>query len=229
MAHDSSKVIASGIDDLVARLRQDGVEKGQQEAEQIIAAAHAEAERIRAEALQSAEDSLASNREIIARESRAAQEALKVAYRDLVLDMKSHLLERLADDVGQRVGKLIDEPAILERMIVEAVHKICGSLQVPEGETLEVILPPQAMGMDAIRRDPASAAQGQIAELAFALQGQLLRNGVTFSGGNENQRGISLHLVNEQITVDATEESITELLLTYLQPRFRAILDGIIH
>lgn len=230
MSKPSAEVISSGIDELVARLRLDGVEAGHSEAARIIAEANQRAEQRLAEAEQQAAALLDETRARIAIERQAAEDALKLAYRDLVLEMKSHLLERLAGEVKRLTSAALDQEAVLEQLVVEALSHLCGQARLPRSGPVEMILPPQILGLDAIRQDPASASQGPMAELAFSLQADLLRDGVTFTPARAGgQKGIRLRLVDQQMEVDLTDGAISDLLLSYLQPRFRAILDGIIH
>jgi V/A-type H+-transporting ATPase subunit E len=56
----------------------------------------------------------------------------------------------------------------------------------------------------------------------------MLREGVTFAVGEAEQRGIRVRLVGQDLEVELTDETVARLLLTHLQPRFRALVEGIV-
>ena len=49
-----------------------------------------------------------------------------------------------------------------------------------------------------------------------------------FSPGLKSNEGIIFALREGEIKVDLTDEALTTLLLSHLQPRFRAILEGVV-
>ena len=61
----------------------------------------------------------------------------------------------------------------------------------------------------------------------FPLAG-LPREGIVFRVADDDQEGIMARLVDEEISVEVTAEAVTTLLLEHLQPRFRALLEGIV-
>ena len=56
----------------------------------------------------------------------------------------------------------------------------------------------------------------------------MLREGVSFSASEDVQAGIRVQVKDKDIILDLTEEAVAGLLLQHLQPRFRAILEGIV-
>jgi V/A-type H+-transporting ATPase subunit E len=53
-----------------------------------------------------------------------------------------------------------------------------------------------------------------------------LREGVTFGASEEVQGGIRVKLTGEDVHVEITPGAISELLLSHMLPRFRALLRG---
>ncbi|MDO6681596.1 MULTISPECIES: HrpE/YscL family type III secretion apparatus protein [unclassified Oceanobacter] len=228
MKQSGSDVVSAGIDELVSRLRQDGVEAGETEAEAILADARQQAAALLADARQQADKLIAEAKEDARREQQAASEAMQIAFRDLVLDMKSMLEQRFSADVSRLVRQQLDQPQLLAKLIRAAAGRLLEQAELPAESELDLLLPPQILALDDIRRSPESAMQGPLADLAFALQIDMLRDGVTLAAGSADHHGITLVLRDEKIEVDLSDRAIAGLLLGYLQPRFRAILDGII-
>lgn len=228
MSKSGSQVISSGVDELINRLRQDGIDAGKQQAQQLLDQARAEAVAMVEAARQQAASELAQAQADIERQQRAATEAIQVAFRDLVLDMKARLANRFSADVARLVRQQVDKPELLEKLILAAAGRMVAQADLPPASEMEILLPEHAPGLDDIRRSPESARTGAIADLAFALQEDMLREGVTLSERQDGKGGIHMILRGERIEVDMSDEALANLLLGYLQPRFRAILDGII-
>ena len=56
----------------------------------------------------------------------------------------------------------------------------------------------------------------------------MLRAGVTFSAADDMTAGLRVRVQDKDVTFDLTEAAVAGLLLQHLQPRFRAILEGIV-
>ncbi|WP_369855256.1 hypothetical protein [Candidatus Thalassolituus haligoni] len=228
MKQSGSDVVSAGIDELVNRLRQDGVEAGETAAAAILADARQQAAALLADATRQAEQLVADAQQQAQRQQQAAAEAMQIAFRDLVLDMKSMLEQRFSADVSRLVRQQIDQPQLLAKLVQAAAGRLLEQAELPPEGDLELLLPPHILALDDIRRAPESAMQGPLADLAFALQVDMLRDGVTLANRSDDHNGIKLVLRGQQVEVDLSDRAIAGLLLGYLQPRFRAILDGII-
>ena len=162
-----SEVIASGIDELVAKLRKEGVEAAEQESERIITEAKQQAQKIVAEAKTVSEQELARVQEQIKLEQQAARDALQIAYRDLVLEIKTHLLNRFSDDVERLVRSTAQDSDVLEKLVLAATGRIMKEADVKPDAALEITLPEHALELEEITRDPQSASTGPLADFVF--------------------------------------------------------------
>lgn len=237
MATDKhAEKISSGIDELVEKLKNDGIQAGQQQALDIIAEAEKRADLIERQAQEKADAMLKESHERIEREEQAAKDALQLAFRDMVLGMKNAMLERLSSDFSREVKQQAAAVPVLEKMILEAVRQISTEVRVPEsnntdgsaGTEVEVLVPQQLMQLDDIRANPDKASDGPLADLSSHLAGQMFSQGIRFAAGDQDA-GIQMKLQNGEMLVDVSDKAIADLLLKYLQPRFRAILEGVIH
>ena len=231
MSKDQPQVISSGIDALVARLHDDGVKAGQEEAARIIEAARKEAQRLQKEAQQQADDIVAVARKKAATETRAAEEALQVAFRDMVLDMKNQLLLRLSDIFRQQVRNSLADPQLTAQLIREAAARLTGDYQAGShtpDKDVRILLPANLLAMQEIRDNPERATTGALADLAFRLRDELLQQGVELMPHRGINAGFRISLNNGEVQLDINEQTIATLLLSYLQPRFQALLEGVI-
>ena len=219
---------ASGVDALIAKLRDEGVSAGRSEADKIVAEAHARAKQIVDKAKAEAKQHLAAAQKEGDAYQSAGQEAVKTAMRDTVLDMKSQLMQRFSADVKRLASEELGKDETLKRMILELVGRAREDTGLAKAEEIEVILPEKAAGLEELRKNPAELQKGRATRYVLGLTDEMLREGVTFSASEDIESGVRIRVVEGNITIDLTDEAIAALLLQHLQPRFRAVLEGIV-
>lgn len=223
---DSAAAVSSGVETLIERLRNEGVQAGRDEAEAILSEARAEARRI----LEDAKDKALKLRETAKKEAsayrNAGEEALKTAARDAVIALKTELSAQFAEDVQRLVSKNLIDEELLKRMILEVAGR--ASAGVDKGEALTVLLPSEIIGLDELRNDPDKLAGGPLTDLALGVTGDLLREGVRFGADESGEPGLRVRIEKDDIVIDLTDKAVANVLLRHLQPRFRAILEGIV-
>lgn len=219
---------ASGVDALIAKLRDEGVAAGRGEAERILSEAQVEARRILDKANAEAKEHLAAARKEGDAYKSAGEEAVKTALRDTILDMKAQLMQRFSADVRRLTSVELGRDDTLKQMILELVGRVRTDTGLDEAEEVEVILPEKVAGLEELRRNPAELQKGAATRYVLGLTDEMLRAGVTFSGSDEVESGVRIHVVEGDITIELTDAAIAALLLQHLQPRFRAVLEGIV-
>lgn len=241
-ASKHAEIISSGIDELVDKLKNDGIQAGQQQALDIIAEAEKRADVIERQAQEKADVLLKESHERIEREEQAAKDALQLAFRDMVLGMKNDMLERLSSDFSREVKQQTAARPVLEKIILEAVRQISSEVRLPSASTIknkatnetknektaDVLLPQQLTKQDGVSGSPDRNNEGTLAELAAHFTQQMFSHGVRFAAGDQ-EAGILMKLQDGEMLVDVSDKAIADLLLKYLQPRFRTILEGVIH
>lgn len=217
---------SSGVQALIDRLRDDGVEAGRKEAERIVAEAHERAAQIveeaRAEAKAQREQAAAE----IEAERKAAQEALGIAARDTVLDLRGEMSQRFAAQIRRLVGRELRDPEFLQRLILEVAGRA-----LPEGRDkarMEILLPSEVIGVEELRRRPEEVEHGTLTDFVLATSRELLEDGVEITSSTDHEAGIRIRLVEQDVEIDLTEKAVAALLLRHLLPRFRALLEGIV-
>ena len=227
-ADNQSQPPSQGIDALIARLREQGVAAGREQAEKIVADARAMAKEIVDKAKEEAKKHIeASHKQADAFQS-AGVAAIQMAMRDTILDMKSHLMQQFSSDVKRLVSRNLQDEALLRQMILEVAGRARESVDAAGASELEIVLPEEVVGLNELRNDPDELRRGKLTHFVLGLSDEILRKGVTFSASDEHESGIRIHMVDKDISLDLTDEAIAALLLEHLQPRFRAILEGIV-
>jgi V/A-type H+-transporting ATPase subunit E len=184
-----------GIEALIERLREDGIGAGRQAAAVMLEDARREAGETLALARREAERTLREARAALREERAAAESAIRAAYRDCLLRLREELVQQLAGRLRRRLGQELSNPALLNQLVGAVVA-------APD-------VAPAPTSVDAL-------AQQLIAEM--------LVDGVevlTIDG----QAGLRLRWSAEHLEVQLGEEAIGQLLMRYLTPSVRALLD----
>ncbi|MDM7859821.1 hypothetical protein QTP81_04305 [Alteromonas sp. ASW11-36] len=218
--------ISQGVDQLIERLKNEGVAAGEQKANAIIADAEQQAKQIIAKAKQESQQRINKAREQAREFQSAAESALKIAVRDMMLGLKSDLTRELSEDLQRLVSEAMLKTEVLEQLIVEAAASSIKTAKA--AKNIEVILPEKIIGLSELRNDPSALKTGPISELVFGLTQNRLREGVSFVVSEDLNAGIQIRLVDKDVTLDLSDSAVSELLLAHIQPRFRAMIEGVI-
>ncbi len=216
---------ASGVEALIDRLRQQGVDKGQEEAAQLIAEAQHRADWLIEQAEQEAKQIRDKARAEAERLRKGGEDALKIAARDVQLQLREALGRVFADRVRILVSEQLDDAVFMQSLLREIVSTVRDHAEL-DTKSVEVLLPAQFVGIDELRRNPNAYREGKLSTFVEQLLAEQLREGVSFDIGD--QRGLVLRFEGEDAEMDLSDRALAELLLRHLQPRFRALLEGVI-
>ncbi len=228
MDNQSAKPTSAGIEALIARLRQEGVDEGQAEAERVLAEAESRARTVLTEAETEAKSRLEAAEAEVERLKRAGREALEIAMRDAVLELKQQLSRGFAEQVGGTVSDLMRDDEMLKRMVLAIAARSRSDAGLDQAKDIDVILPRAVVGLDDLRRKPEELREGSLTHFAATAAADMLRKGITFSRAEDEAGGIRVTLSDEGVVVDLTDKAVADVILRHLQPRFRALLENVV-
>ncbi|HZR82972.1 MAG TPA: hypothetical protein VFD92_17885 [Candidatus Binatia bacterium] len=214
---------SAGVDDLIGRLRDQGIAQGRSEADALVADAQRRAADLVSAAKKEADAHLEQARRDAGKLKAAGEDAVRLAMRDAILSLEGDLLRAFVERLRHLVRGVLAEPAFLERMIVAVAGRTAPAI---DGKSAEIVLPSEVVSLEDLRRKPESAKPGTLMHFVLSMGGGMLREGMTFGVSDDGEAGIRVRLVGEDVQVDLTEGAISELLLRHLVPRFRALLRG---
>ena len=188
------------------------VSDAEQRAEWIIKQAKEEAEAIK----QAAEQDARFVKE-------AGQDALDLAFRDIKLKLKDELSIQFSEQLRKLVEKELQDPDTLKSLLISAVARTA----IPD-EPLTIVLPDKTKGINELREDPKSLEQGALVELVSDTAQKMLTKGVEVRLGSNFNSGLTFLLDDGKVSIEVTDQSLSSMLLQHLQPRFRAILEGVV-
>ena len=224
MAQDG--MISHGVDALIDKLRNDGVAAGQADAERLRAEAKAEAARILADAKREADDYQKKARTDADKYRAAGEEALNTAMRDAVLTMKGGLTDQFREDVERLVTKEMADPDLLKQMILEVAGREAEGINL--NGKLQVILPAKVATQEDIKQNADDIQSGKLTKYVLGLTAKMLRDQVELHASDDTQSGIRIRAEDQGVELDLTDKAVASLLMQHLQPRFRAVLEGVI-
>jgi len=219
---------SSGVEALIRRLKGEGVEIGKSQAEQIILEANKKAEEIIYQAEKQANSIVKKAQAEAEVLKTSGKDALQLAARDTLLKFKHTLKDRFSDEVRRLVGKVMKPDAFMQRLILEVAHRARDEYEFDNEEHITIQLPKDVIGLDELRRHPEELKEGTLSHFVLSIMADLLSEGVAFQASEDQTGGLRIKLENNDIVIDLTDEAIAAVLLEHLQPRFRALLEGIV-
>ncbi len=202
--------IGEGVQALINRLYEEGVQPGRDEGEKILADAKREAARLLDEANEEARRIRNEAHVHVEAEKRAAREALRVAVRDTVLELREQLQLTFEHHVEKLLASTLEEEAFLEEVILLIVRHAL------EDETLTDLSLLVGTGGIAPER-----AERFIASVAA----KMLEAGVEIAP--YRGRGMKIVLEERALTIDLSESVLAALINRMIAPRYREVFEGI--
>jgi V/A-type H+-transporting ATPase subunit E len=222
---DKQETISHGVQELIDKLKEDGVSAGRETANQIEEEARKKAKEILSVAQKEADDILYSAREQANLEKDSAREAFQLAFRDASLKLKEMISEEFAARLQRLVKQELDDTAFLRQLILLLTTE--EKYDEFKKQNVDVILPESIFELEDLREDPVEARDSQLSQFVHSLVSNQLRTGVELHIGRDHSSGLKIQLNGNSIELDFTDQAITDMLLNHLMPRFRAMLDGI--
>ncbi len=215
---------SSGVQELINKLHQKGVAMGESQAEQIISNA-------RKESIQIVDDARAEADRIIA-EARLEREkfvqngnaALRLASRDVLLRVREACFEEFKNRLKRLVGFTLQDRRFLEELILEIARK---TIPADAEKQARILLPAGVATKEEIAEEVADVQPGSLAAFLLGLTADVLRDGLTFDVSDDPSPGVKIQIVEDDIQLELTDETLSTLLLQYLSPRYRAILEKV--
>lgn len=213
---------SSGVQELIDRLHDEGVTKGEGEAENLIKQARKQSMEILDQARKEAEEITAKARDDGKRTKESGEEALRLASRDAILKLKEAFHQEFENRVRQLVAYRLKDQTFMERLILEIAGR---SVPEDKSQPMQLLLPGDEVTKEDLEGGVADVQEGTLSHFVLGLAGDVLREGMTFGVSDDADTGVKIRLQEEDVEIELTDETITALLMQFMLPRFRAILE----
>lgn len=193
------------LESLIEKIKKEGIEEARQTSEQIVAQAQQQAAATVAQAKEEAARIIAQGKAEAERFRRNAELALQQAARDTLLSLKERISELFDRVFKQEVAQTLS-PEFLSQLIQNLVS------QWARDGAAEVVV--------------SAEDKEKLQALLFSGLRQQLRDGLVLRVGDSVRKGFRIGLRGEDVYYDFTEESIAEVLKSFLNPTLQALLNG---
>ncbi len=214
---------SSNVEKLIEKLRQDGVKAGEEQARLVLADAEKRARELVAQAEDQARELVAKARAEIDKEQEGTKDALQLAFRDAILQLKEGITSHFRDQVKKQVIADLSDRDFLKQVILA----LAGRAAPPANEKIEILLSREWFGPAATAG--AGRGSGTADPFILGITVDMLRDGVDLKPSTRTEAGIRVKLIGSDLEVDLTDQAIAALILQHLTPRFSEIIQGARH
>lgn len=200
---------AAGVEALIRRLRDEGVDAGEQARDRIIAEARVDAERLLGEARAHAGQLVAGAKAQAEAERTAAAEAVRLAYRDALLRLRQDVEALFERHVSAVLGQTLGAAPAMQTLIGDVVREAVAC----------------AAGRTAMIEVPTGTDSGDDAlELWLrASTAEWLAQGIEVRPASGDGAGLRLRFSGDAHELDLSPGTLASLLLDRLRPRYRRL------
>ncbi len=194
------------LQELIDKIKNDGVAVAESKAAEILEAAKAEADKMISDAKATAEKLMQNAKVENDRMVKSGEDAIRQAGRNVLISFRESVARELEALVGEKVGEVYSSEA-LSSIIIKVVEGFKAGSDAGE---IAVIL------NDA---DQKALEEGILSGLkAKMLGGVTLKTGDTFDGG------FRVAVKDGKVYYDYSTEAVTAMLSAYLSPKVTALL-----
>lgn len=194
------------LQELIDKIKKDGVDAAEAEAEAIIAAAGKKAEKTVADAKAEAEkillDAKAENERMVS----SAEDAIRQAARNTLISFRESVTRELDAILGESIGFAFSGDG-LAQLILKAVECWAAS---PEAEDLSVLL--NSEDLDKLQGTLTAAFKERISK------------GVTLKASDSFDGGFRIAVNNGGAYYDYSAEAVADMFSRYLSPKITGLL-----
>jgi V/A-type H+-transporting ATPase subunit E len=215
---------ASGVQNLIDRIRGEGVKAGEEKAHRIVRDAEQKAANIVADAKSKAEASLADARARIAAEQSSAEESLKLAARDTIQELGENVRDAFTRQLKRFVSTQLEDREFLREVILALAGQTAD--ETLKDKAVEILLSENLAGADAGADSSDEDAEARIRQFILSVSSESMREGIEFKLDPHAEQGVSVRVVDEELRIELNEVTISDFLVRHLLPRYRRILAG---
>lgn len=194
------------LGELIEKIKKDGVQSAETEAESILNSAKAQADKIISDAKAEAEKIMSNAKAENEKTVKSGEDALRQAGRNILISFRESVTKEMSAIVGENVNNAYS-PEALPGIIANVVQTMSAN---PDFEDVSVILN---------NRD-FEALEGAVLS---ALREKMI-NGVTLKSNDNFDSGFRISVNDGKAYYDYSAKAVTEMLSNYLSPKVSALL-----
>lgn len=193
------------LENLIEKLRKEGVDGAQKAADEIIAKAEEKAGSIVDEAGKKAESVKSEAEESAAAFQKNSERAIQQAARDVTLSLRQELTAMFDSVFRREVSDQLD-PEFLKKMILKIAEKWSNE---------------SGLEVEASEKDIK-----ELEKVLFKGVKKEVKEGINLKPKRDLEHGFYIGIKGKDLYYDFSDESISETLKSFLNKRLNEILDG---
>lgn len=194
------------VEELIDRIKKDGVAAAETSASEKIAQAQKEADKIILNAKEEAEKILKQTKEENARLEKASEDAIKQAGRNILLSFRDSITKEVSKLIGNEVASSYSKDT-LSKLIPEVVKEW---IKNTSAEDVSVLL--NEKDLKEVESNVKAALKAEISE------------GLTLKIDNSISSGFRIGVKDGAAFYDYSAEAVADLFSAYLNPRVAALM-----
>ncbi len=194
------------LQELIEQIKKDGVATAEAEAKAIVEAAKQDAEKMIADAQAQADKILAGAKAEIERLTKASEDAIRQAGRNLLISFRESVTGELKTIVGENVTAVYSSEAFAG-LIINIVENWANK---PDAEDITVILNTQDLN--------------KLEETLLAALKEKMLKGITLKANDNFDGGFRVAVNNGGAYYDYSAEAVVDMLSNYLSPKVTELL-----
>lgn len=210
---------SSGVQELITRIRDQGVQAGKEQADELVTRARREAAQLVQDARAECERLRSKASADIEADKAAAREALKLAARDTALELQSAVVRQFEQKVNRLVSDVTADGEFLKTLVLVLAGRSAD--EYIKDKDIKLLASKVAFGTG----EEPEVKEGS-GTAALTIASEMLREGVELVPAGDVEGGVRVQVVEDNLEIDLTSEAVSRLLLRNLLPRFRALLTG---
>ena len=219
MTEQEQSKSGAGVQNLVDRIRDQGVLAATEKANKIVRDAEAKSAKILADAKREVAQLRENARVEIEANHAAALEALKLSARDTVLQLEAKVSSAFEVFVQRLVTSATrDEKFIKSIVLVLADH---AQKELIGDKEIQILI-----SESILTGQPNEKLEERAKHTILGLSSEMLREGVELIPSSEVEGGASVRLIKDKLEIDLSDKAIAKLLYQRILPRFKALLEG---
>lgn len=217
---EQATVKSDGVQNLIQRIRDEGVQAARLEADNILREARQQAAQILSTAQADANACQAKAQADIDAYQTAAQEALRLSARDTVLNLKSQIGAQFETFVKRLVTDAMHDKELIRALVLvlagQSVHEFIAN------KDIEIMV-----SKSIFSGQPNPEMRERTKQSILSLSSDMLREGVTLLPDKSLEGGARVRLVDEKLEIDLSDRTVARMIYERILPRFRSIVEGV--
>lgn len=194
------------LQELIEKIKKDGVEVAEGEAESIINTAKAEAEKIISDAKAEADKILLNAKNEEAKTVKSSEDAIRQAARNLLISFRESVAKELNAVVGENVAAVYSSDTLAD-LIIKIVE---GWAQKPDAEDVSVILNSEDLKL--------------LEKTLLSRLKEKMLSGVTLKAADNFDGGFRIAVNEGRAYYDYSSDAVVNMLSSYLSPKVVTLL-----